>query len=167
MKIFRDVFAPHDEMGSDSYPIKVVECMYEIEGKTVVKSNDNNFDIGANDLEGETETYDSSQEKVINFVDAHRLYNVPFDKKSYMTYIKGYMKNLKTYLENNHPERVAEFQSSAQSMVKKILSNFSEYSFYSGENMDADSMIALVFYKEDGITPYMYIWRDGINEEKV
>jgi len=167
MRIFKDVFDPYDEMGSDSYPLKEVDCMYELEGKSVNKSTGGNFDIGANDLEGETESYENETVKVINFVDAHRLQKTVFDKKSYVTYIKSYMKRLKTHLEQNNPDRVASFQTDAQNMVKNILAKFDDFAFYTGENMEPDAMVALLFYKEDGITPYLYIWKDGVNVEKV
>lgn len=35
-----------------------------------------------------------------------------------------------------------------------------------GEKCDADAMIALLNYREDGITPYMLFFRDGLIEEK-
>jgi len=167
MKIFKDVFSG-DEIGSDSYPIKEVECMYEMEGKMINKNTGGEFDIGANDAEeGEKETYENDVVKVINFVDGLRMQQTAFDKKSYMTYIKSYMKRLKTHLETNNPARVSDFTTQAQNMVKTILSKFDDFSFYTGENMDPEGMIALLFYKEDGITPYIYIWKDGVNEEKV
>jgi len=166
MKIFRDVFT-NDEIGSDSYPLKEVECMLEIEGKMVSKSTGGDFNIGANDLEGQSETYENEVVRVINFVDGLRLQQTAFDKKSYMTYIKGYMKKLKDWLAQNKPERVADFQTQAQNMVKNILNKFDDFRFYTGENMDPEGMVALLFYKEDGVTPYLYIWKDGVIEEKV
>jgi hypothetical protein len=50
---------------------------------------------------------------VNNLVDAHDLQQTSFDKKSYMTYIKGYMKQLKEYLEKKDPTRVPTFQKAA------------------------------------------------------
>lgn len=33
--------------------------------------------------------------------------------------------------------------------------------------MDPEAMVVLMFYKEDGITPYFYFFKDGLEEEKV
>jgi hypothetical protein len=32
--------------------------------------------------------------------------------------------------------------------------------------MDPEAMVVLKVYKEDGITPYFLVWKDGIKEEK-
>jgi hypothetical protein len=170
MKIFKDVFS-NDEVASDSFPIKTVDCVYEVEGKLVIEDNSaaDKF-IGANDVETEgteKEVYEDAV-KVINVVHASKLTKTTYDKKSYMAHIKAYMKRLKTYLEENNPARVAPFQSEAQAFVKKILDNFNKYEFYVGESMDFEAMTILMFYKDgDELTPYFYIWKDGIIEEKV
>jgi len=165
MKIFKEVFT-NDEIGSDSYPMKTVECVYEFEGKFVNKETGGNFDIGANDVEG-CEQYENSQVKVINFVEACRLQKIEFSKKDYVTYIKGYMKKLKSHLEEKNKERVAAFQTEAQNFVKKIITDFDKYEFYSGESCDPEAMVILSFYGEDQTTPYFYLWKDGlIGEQK-
>lgn len=38
---------------------------------------------------------------------------------------------------------------------------------YTGVSMDIDSLIVLMAYKEDGITPVFYFFKDGIVDEKV
>jgi hypothetical protein len=35
-----------------------------------------------------------------------------------------------------------------------------------GAAMDLDAMIPLLSYKEDGVTPVFYFWKDGVVEEK-
>jgi hypothetical protein len=50
----------------------------------------------------------------------------------------------------------------AATFVKKLLSNFSDYDFYLNESMDFEAGIAIGFYKEDGITPFFYFFRDGV-----
>ena len=51
--------------------------------------------------------------------------------------------------------------------VKKILENFKDYEFLVGESMNPDAMVALLNYREDGITPYLTYFKDGLNEEKL
>ncbi len=52
---------------------------------------------------------------------------------------------------------------SAEKFVKRIMSNFDEYSFYMGESMELDAGVALCFYKDDGVTPFFYFFRDGLS----
>ena len=44
------------------------------------------------------------------------------------------------------------FEKGAQNFAKKIIANFKDYEFYTGENMNPDGMVALLNYREDGIT---------------
>ncbi|CAB4492927.1 unnamed protein product [Rhizophagus irregularis] len=50
---------------------------------------------------------------------------------------------------------------------KKVLGNFNDYQFYTGKNFEQEGMIALLNYREDGITPYFTLFKDGLIEEKV
>ena len=38
--------------------------------------------------------------------------------------------------------------------------------FFIGENMNPDGMVALLDYREDGVTPYMIFFKDGLEMEK-
>ena len=50
----------------------------------------------------------------------------------------------------------------------QILDTFKDWEFFYGESgMDGGGMVALMNYREDGITPYMLFFKDGIVEEKV
>ncbi len=62
------------------------------------------------------------------------------------------MKAVKQHLQENKPDRVDAFEKGAQAFAKKIIGNFKDYEFYTGENMNPDGMIALLNYREDGIT---------------
>ncbi|RKP23096.1 Mss4-like protein, partial [Syncephalis pseudoplumigaleata] len=116
---------------------------------------------GAEDLES------AGAETVNNVVHSFRLQSTVFDKKSYMIYIKGYMKSLKAYLAEHNPDCVAEFESKAATLVKKILGNFKDYEFYTGESMNPDGMVALLNYREDGVTPYFTFFKHGLKEVKL
>ena len=104
---------------------------------------------------------------VNNVVHSFRLTETSFDKKSYMSYIKGYMKKIKQHLEGKKPERVAEFEKGVQPFVKKILENFKDYEFLVGESMNPDGMVILLNYREDGVTPFLTYFKDGLDEEKM
>ena len=84
-----------------------------------------------------------------------------------MTYIKGYMKKIKAHLETSNPDRVKPFEKEAAEFIKGILGNFKDYEFYVGESMDPEGMVALLNYREDGVTPYFVLMKDGLKEEKL
>ena len=77
------------------------------------------------------------------------------------------MKKILAHLEKNNPDRMAAFKAAAQPAIKKILESFKDWDFYQGESQNDDGMIALVNFREDGVTPYMLFFRDGLVEEKV
>lgn len=64
-------------------------------------------------------------------------------------------------------EEIATFQKNAAGAAKKIFANFDDYETFVGESMDPDGMVVLLNYREDGVTPYMTFWKDGLKEEKV
>ncbi|KAJ1799100.1 Ribosome associating protein [Coemansia sp. RSA 2399] len=165
MLVYADVISG-DELFSDAFDIKYEGAAIEIDCKMVVVA-DGEVNIGANPSAEETEeAIESGAETVNDVVNAGRLQSTTFDKKSYMTYIKGYMKDLAKYLEENEPERVDGFKKEAAELVKKVLGNFKDYEFYTGEGMDPSGMVALLNYREDGITPYLTFFKDGLKSQK-
>ncbi|KAI9142119.1 translationally controlled tumor protein [Paraphysoderma sedebokerense] len=167
MLLYKDVLSG-DELFSDAFPCKEIDdAIFEVECKTIqIKEGD--IDIGANpSAEGGEEALEEGVQTVNNVVYSFRLQETSFDKKSYMTYIKGYMKKLKAHLQASNPERVPIFEKNATTIVKKILENFKDYEFYVGETMDPEAMVALLNYREDGVTPYFTFFKDGVKAEKL
>jgi predicted lactoylglutathione lyase len=64
-------------------------------------------------------------------------------------------------------EEIKEFESKAQAYAKKIIANFKDYEFLIGESMDPDGMVILLNYREDGVTPFVTVWKHGLTEMKV
>lgn len=125
-------------------------------------------DIGANpSAEDAEEALEEGVETVNNVVYSFRLQQTAFDKKSFVTYIKGYMKAVKAKLAETAPDQIPVFEKGASAYVKKILGSFKDWDFYTGESMDPDAMVVLLNYREDGVTPYVVIWKHGIKEEKI
>lgn len=82
----------------------------------------------------------------------------------------AYMKKVteKMKAKGADESQIKAFQSGAQNYyTKKIAPNFRDFDFYAGESMDTDGMVVLLNYREDGITPYVTIWKYGLTEEKV
>ena len=154
MLVYKDVFTG-DEMIGDSYDLKVIDdVVYEADCK-MIDIGVGNVDIGANASAEEVEEgTEDGVEKVNNVVYSFKLAPTSFDKKSYMTYIKGYMKKVKAHLQETNPDRIPIFEKGIASFVKKVLGNFSDYEFYTGESMNPDGMVALLNYREDGVTPF-------------
>ena len=171
MIIYRDLIS-HDEMFSNIYKIREVAeglCL-EVEGKMVSRTEGNIDDslIGGNaSAEGpEGEGTESTVITGVDIVMNHHLQETSFTKEAYKKYIKDYMKSIKGKLEEQRPERVKPFITGAVEQIKHILANFKNYQFFIGENMNPDGMVALLDYREDGVTPYMIFFKDGLEMEK-
>ncbi|RKF76486.1 Translationally-controlled tumor protein-like protein [Golovinomyces cichoracearum] len=169
MIIYTDIITG-DEILSDSFPLKevdgiVYECdcaMINLKGPTV--------DIGANpSAEEAIEDVDESAQTVNNIVNSFRLQSLGFDKKSYLQYLKGYMKMVKDKMtaKGISEEDITNFEKKAQIYAKKIIGKFKDYEFYTGESLDPNGMVILLNYREDGITPYVTVWKDGLVPTKV
>merc|ERR1711881_536928 len=136
MIIYKDILTD-DEIISDVYDLKEIDgVVYEADCKMIK----------------------------IDVVHSFRLQSTQFDKKGYLTYLKGYMKAVKAKLPEDHH---AAFEKGASGYAKKIVASFKDWEFYTGESMDPDGMIVLLNYRDDGITPYVVVWKHGLSEMKV
>ncbi|KAH7140597.1 translationally-controlled tumor protein [Dactylonectria macrodidyma] len=170
MIIYTDVITG-DELISDSYDLKLVDdIVYEADCAMITEGGIE-VDIGANaSAEEAEEAMEDAAVKVNNIVHSFRLQSTSFDKKSYLAYLKGYMKAVKASLqERGAPaEEITAFEKGAQGYVKNtLLANFKDFEFYTGESMNPDGMVVLLNYREDGVTPYVIVWKHGVKETKV
>jgi hypothetical protein len=117
--------------------------------------------------DGGDESVEDGVETVNNVVYSMRLQQTTFDKKTYLTYLKGYMKKVKAHLAEKDPQRVEAFSKAAQEYAKKIVASFKDWEFYTGDSMDPDAMVVLLNYREDGTTPYLVFFKDGLRVDKV
>ncbi|KAF3050046.1 hypothetical protein E8E11_006807 [Didymella keratinophila] len=169
MIIFKDILTD-DEIISDSYDLKEIDgVVYEADCKKITIGGET-FDTGANaSAEEQEEGADDQAETKIDVVHSFRLNETGFDKKGYLTYLKGYMKAVKGKLQEKgaSAEEITAFEKGAASYAKKIVANFKDYEFLTGESMNPDGMIVLLNYREDGVTPYVTVWKHGLTEMKV
>ncbi|KAJ3509067.1 hypothetical protein NM208_g15720 [Fusarium decemcellulare] len=170
MIIFKDILTG-DELISDSYDLKEIDGIVYEADCAMIEEGGVSVDIGANaSAEEAEEALDDQVTKVNNIVNSFRLQSTSFDKKSFLTYLKGYMKAVKAALqEKNAPaDTITAFEKGAQTYVKeKLLPNFKDFEFYTGESMNPDGMVVLLNYREDGVTPYIIVWKHGLTEMKV
>uniref|UniRef100_A0A8C5L0K2 Translationally-controlled tumor protein n=1 Tax=Jaculus jaculus TaxID=51337 RepID=A0A8C5L0K2_JACJA len=151
----------HDELFSDIYKIREIAdglCL-EVEGKMVSRRQGNIDDslIGGN-ASAEGLGGEGTESAVVFGVDIvmnHHLQETSFTKEAY-----------KSKLEDQKPERVKPFMTGAAEQIKHILANFNNYQFFIGENMNPDGMAALLDDREDGVTPFMIFFKDGLEMEK-
>ncbi|KAK0621148.1 translationally-controlled tumor protein [Bombardia bombarda] len=169
MIIYTDILTG-DEIISDSYDlIEVDGVAYEVDCAMITEGGVT-IDIGANaSAEEEEEALEDTTVKVNNIIHSFRLQATSFDKKSYLTYLKGYMKAVKASLkeQGKSDEEIKEFETKAGAFAKKIIGSFKDYEFYTGESGNPDGMVVLLNYREDGTTPYIVIWKHGLKATKV
>ncbi|KAH3899865.1 probable Translationally-controlled tumor protein homolog [Saccharomycodes ludwigii] len=168
MIIYKDLVSG-DELLSDAYDVKLVDNVIYEADCSMVKVGGDDIDIGANPSTdaGDEDGVEDGSEVVNNVVYSFRLQPTAFDKKSFITYIKGYMKYIKNKLQETNPDEIPVFEKGAQAYVKKVLGSFKDWEFYTGESMDPEGMLVLLNYREDGTTPFVAIWKHGIIEEKI
>ncbi|EHB10509.1 Translationally-controlled tumor protein [Heterocephalus glaber] len=171
MIIYPDLIS-HDEMFSDIHKIREIAgglCL-EVKGKVLSRTEDNTDDslIGGNtSAEGpEGEGTGSTVVTGVDMVMNPQLQETSFTKETYKKYIKDDMKSIKGKLKEQRPERVKPFMTGAADQIKHILANFKNYQFFIGANMNPDGMVALLDYREDGVTPFMIFFKDGLEMEK-
>ncbi|KAI2464987.1 translationally-controlled tumor protein [Annulohypoxylon bovei var. microspora] len=171
MIIFRDALTESkDELLSDSFPLKEIDGIAYEADCAMIEIGAVHVDTGANaSAEEADEGTEDSAQKVNNIIHSFRLQPTQFDKASYLSYLKSYMKRLAKHLKDSgrSDEDIKDFQTKAQGFAKKIVSNFKDYEFYTGESMDVDGMVVLLNYRDDGVTPYVVIWKHGLDEMKV
>ncbi|KAF8558759.1 translationally controlled tumor-associated [Imleria badia] len=162
MLVYKDVLSG-DEMFSDSFPVKLIDdIVYEVDCKMEVVGGVK-VDIGANpSAEDQEEALEDGATQVNNVVNAFRLQQTLFDKKTFLAYLKGYMKAVKSHLQETEPGKVDAFESGAKEYAKKIVADFKNYEFYTGEGMNPDGMVALLNYR----VTYFTFWKHGLKEEK-
>ncbi|KAM0241445.1 hypothetical protein ACHAP5_007562 [Fusarium lateritium] len=170
MLIYKDILTG-DELISDSYDLKEVDGIVYEADCAMIEEGGVNVDIGANaSAEEAADDLDDQVTKVNNIVSSFRLQETSFDKKSYLTYLKGYMKAVKAALQEKgaDAETVTAFEKGAQTFVKNtLLPKFKDFEFLTGESMNPDGMVVLLNYREDGVTPYITVWKHGVTEMKV
>lgn len=158
-------------MFSDIYPTKEVcnGLCIEVEGKTITRKEGEIDDalIGGNaSADALDEAVDGVTVSGVDIVMNHKLQETGFTKDAFKRYIKDYMKAIKSHLEKNKPARVQPFMTGAAEKIKEILGNFKNLQFFTGESMDPEGMVGFLDYREDGITPFMTFFLDGLELEK-
>ncbi|CAI9156031.1 unnamed protein product [Rangifer tarandus platyrhynchus] len=171
MIIYRDLIS-HDDMFSDIYKIREVAdglCL-EAEGKMVSRTEGNIDDSltggNASTKGPEGEGIKSTVITRVDIVMNHHLHETSFTKEAYKKYIEDYMKSIKGKREEQRPERVKPFMTGAAEQIKHVPANFKNDRFFIGENMNPDGLVALLGYREDGVTPYRIFFKDGLEMER-
>ncbi|KAJ3008306.1 UNVERIFIED_CONTAM: hypothetical protein HDU68_003153, partial [Siphonaria sp. JEL0065] len=125
MLLFTDIISG-DEVLSDAYKLTEIDDFLIEVDCSMIKIREGDVDIGANASAegGDDEGVEEGEQIVNNVVYSFRLQSSGFDKKGYMSYIKGYMKAVKEHLTETKSPRLDTFQAKAQVAVKKILENF-------------------------------------------
>merc|ERR1711953_327860 len=145
--------------------MKLVDnCMYEVYGKHITRSQDDIQLEGSNaSAEEADEGTEGSSESGVDLVLNHRLVETGFGS------LKDYMKKVVKYLEdNNRAGEVDEFKKNVNGVMKELLGKFKDLQFFTGESMEAEAMILIMDYKdyEGEERPVIMAFKHGLEEEK-
>jgi hypothetical protein len=176
MLVFQDVFTK-DEIMSEvfKYELAYQDVVMKVKSSMKNKESVGNIDIGCgNAFGGEDEeggdsgSGEGASEKVLDVPYNFNLVQTSFSKGEFVTFIKNFLKNLKTYLEENgKADRVATFQAGAQEFVKFLISKFDELEFYTGTSESLDGGIIIAFWEDETASgPVFYYFKDVLKEVK-
>jgi len=170
MIIYKDLFSG-DELFCDQFKMELLHgCLYKV--TATLQKQDTGIDESKFGFNASAEGCDADEgaedgvKYVIDVVDNHKLVETQYGKKDYQSYIKGYMKRVKSKLEEEKSDELEVFTSNAPTAVKFLLGKFKELCFYVGENMDYEAMVP-VCESIDEKTSVFYFFKHGLIEEKV
>jgi len=175
MRIYKCVFSGIEVLCDNDRPLTLIhDCIYEVVGRHIEIGGED-FGLAANVEEDAeegalAEGADNGKKKVIDQIYNYQLTETSYDKKSYMGYIKNYMKKVRDHVAATQgEEESAKFQAGAQAFVKGLLGDFDNWQFYlpsGGDDTNYEEAI-LILGKWDGETPKFYYWAHGMKGEKV
>jgi len=179
MLIFKDIIS-NDEMFTDTYKYEACpefeNAVYKVVGKLTTESYGiDDAAIGGNasaEGDGGDEGADPSAVSGINIVLVNRLQPVVgFNKVSFKSYIKDYMKAILAKLEERDASKdeVKNFQKGCSAFVKAILGKFDDWEFFNGESMNPDGMVVFLRWEDQESgdeAPCLYFIKAGLEEEK-
>merc|ERR1712048_837640 len=117
------------------------------------------FDIG------DADDVDDQDESVNNIVDGFQYTAVTLKKSEFQTYIKGFMGKVKKHLEENNPDRTANFMKQATACIKYLLGKFEDLEFYlGGEDVSMEGHLGIACWKdvENDTGPTFFFFRDAL-----
>ena len=124
------------------------------------------MDIGANpSAEGcEDEGVDDQAVKVVDIVDTFRLQEQPpFDRKTFITWMKRYIKLLTAKLDEENQEK---FKKNIEGATKFLISKLKDLQFFVGESMHDDGSLVFAYYKDGATDPTFLYFGHGLKEIK-
>ena len=108
--------------------------------------------------------------KVNDVVHGFRYQEFGMDKKSFVSYIKKYLKTIATHLtsEGKDADYVKKFQKNAQDFVKMLIKKFKSCEFYRNEvESNPDGALGIGFWVDEAdAAPTFYWFKDGLKEVK-
>jgi len=173
MRIFKCIITNKEMFCDNDRPLVLVDdVVYEVVGK-YIEIGGEDYGMAANvdedaDEGATAEATAEEKKKVIDVIHYYNLAETSFDKKSFVAYIKGYMKSLNDVVkEKQGDEEAAKFQAGAQSFVKKIIGSFDDWQFFYNNSVEDYDAAMCVACKWEGETPKFYFWAHGLKSEKV
>lgn len=164
MIVYKDRFNG-DELASDSFPIKDTGLFLEVECKTVSRQKVNSLSGAGLDGGDGSDAEAGDVTAVIDLVDATRMVETSYDKKSYLGHIKAYTSRLRQVVAERGDQSVEEWQTAVAEEVNRVVASLGDWTFYTGESMDPDAMVPLLGRREDG-QMYFRFFKDGLVTEE-
>ena len=108
---------------------------------------------------------------VIDVIARARLQPLELDRPAFIQRWQAYLRALQAAVERDHGvERTERLALGAQIFAKKLLREFDELDFFTPPTNSGDgpppaaAPLAVLGYREDELTPYVYFLKEGVRE---
>merc|ERR1711872_210816 len=166
MLVFNDIFNGQELFSSSSPHELIDDAYYQVRGEMISVSGEiDDRLIGGNASAegGEDEKACDTAERGIDIVLHNQLQEVPFTKSDFKSYMKGFCKRVKDRFIDDE-ERVKTFQTGAMALVKKVINNFDEYTFYVGKDFDQEAVMPMMYW-DNNIPTFLFL-KEALVAEK-
>mmetsp|Transcript_14675 Transcript_14675/g.25079 ORF Transcript_14675/g.25079 Transcript_14675/m.25079 type:complete len:168 (-) Transcript_14675:681-1184(-) len=164
--IYKDIFSG-DDMISDSFSLRYIDdIILEAKGKMIlIDAADQTHTDGRPSAVSESGGEDSKL--VIDIVHHFHLQELAdITPSKFVALIRGYVRRIVAYVRQTHPQNIDKVRAGAPGFIRKVLAKLHECQFFTGESKDHEAGLVILMYGDDGITPFLYYFLDGLKSEK-
>ncbi|XP_075398551.1 translationally-controlled tumor protein-like [Tenrec ecaudatus] len=150
-------------MFSDIFKIREIADWLSLEVEVkMVSSTEGAIDDSL--IGGSRKHSDAAESTVVTGIDTvmnHHLQETSFTKEAYKKCIKRRREINQRQTRRTETRKSKAFYDRGCRTNHNILAHFKIDQFFIGESMNPDSMVALLDYRVDGVTPFMVFFKDG------
>ena len=162
-----------DEITSDRYNISNLpdqpllwkvssKAKKEEEGEAVLGEEEEPSEGSGSDVD----IAEGEESRVIDIVDGPRLQNIESFVKTNLEDFKDAMSGFTDAAKEKIVEGREEFEEGLEGALQYLYDNLQDFEIYVGESMNKEASLGFLNYEEDGVTPFLIIFRHVLEAEE-